>query len=317
MTVMKMRFAVLITPLLIGCAHGALAASTDVLDLRVGKLEKEMHAVQRKVFPSGTPAEPEITAVTPRVSEGNAASPPIADLTQRVDLLEAQVKTLTGQNEQFGIILKRLEEVSKAHDARLKVIEAVPVKPAVVADTAPKSTKPSAKPIEAKSEKAALGKKGKAITSAAPATDKKRQALVDAVPIPEGTDEMENSYTYAYRLFEAKLYPEARTKLEEFVGKYARTKRYSYAQNLLGRAYYEDGSYGSAAKAFVENYTKAPKGDRAAESLSWAGMALIKDSFPTKACRVFKEFDDVYGTKANKDVLARVTKGRVEAKCTG
>ena len=33
------------------------------------------------------------------------------------------------------------------------------------------------------------------------------------------------------------------------------------------------------------------------------------------ACKVFKEFEDVYGTRAPADLKTRVTKGRADAKC--
>ena len=49
--------------------------------------------------------------------------------------------------------------------------------------------------------------------------------------------------------------------------------------------------------------------------MSWAGLALTRDNLPAKACRVYKEFDDVYGNKASAEVRARVAKGRIDAKC--
>ena len=322
-----MRISHFIAALLVGTAQIVAAAAPDVLDLRVGKLEKEMHAVQRKVFPTGTPAEPEITAATPAMAAGAGASAPLADVTQRVDLLEAQVKTLTGQVEQYNIRLKRLEDVSKAYDSRIKALEPI-AGDVAPADTAKPATKPTAlkpttvtKPVAVKPVTPVKPGATKAITPvttpAKPALDKKRDALVAAIAVPDTGDAMEDGYTYSYRLFEAKLYPEAQVKLAEFVSKYPKGKRYSFAQNLLGRAYFEEGKYGNAAKAFVENYTKNPKGERAAESLSWAGVALNKDGLPVKACRVYQEFDDVYGAKASKEAQARVAKGRVDAKCLG
>ena len=309
-----MRYSLTLTVLMCSIAPvAALAAAPAVIDLRVDKLEKEMHAVQRKVFPSGVPAEPEVSA-TPSTSAGNAASAPLADITQRVDLLEAQVKTLTGQIEQYTVRLKRVEDANKAQDARLKALEPVAATetPAPVVakplTAKPATTKPAvttAKPVVAP----------KPVTPAKPAPNKKREALVAAVAVPDTGDTAEDSYTYGYRLFDAKLYPEAQVKLAEFVSKYPKNKRYSFAQNLLGRAYLEEGKNANAAKAFVENYTKMPKGERAAESLSWAVVALNKDNLPAKACRVYQEFTDVYGTKASKDAQARVAKGRLDAKC--
>jgi hypothetical protein len=110
------------TFLLVACLLGTAAmpvlAQGDPVTLRVGKLEKEMKAVQRKVFPGGAPVEPELGATpAPVTAAGSPSSAPIADLTQRVDSLEAQLKSLTGQVEQDGFRLKKLEDVVKALEA--------------------------------------------------------------------------------------------------------------------------------------------------------------------------------------------------------
>ena len=137
----------------------------------------------------------------------------------------------------------------------------------------------------------------KPTVKAAVTTDPKRKALVDAVPIPVTNDPIEDSYTYGFRLWTAKH------------------KRASFARNLLGRSYYDDKLYNAAAKAFLGNYQSDAKGERAAESLSWLGLSLIRLNQLANACKVYKEFGDVYGTTAAADVAARVTKGRAEAKC--
>ncbi len=315
-----MRMTLLLAPFMMGVSSLALAASPDMTDLRVGKLEKEMKAVQRKVFPNGSPVEPDITASSTSVAPGAAASAPLLDVTQRVDLLEAQIKTLTGQIEQNNVRLKRLEDGSKAYDTRLKAMETPPS--VVPVSSEPSSTSVKSAVTAPSSAKSVKGAKGTPIAKAKdvpakPVKDVKREALVAAVAIPDTGDAAEDSYTYGYRLFLAKLYPESQVKLTEFTAKYPKSKRFTFAQNLLGRSYYEEGKYGSAARAFVDNYQKMPNGERAPESLSWAGLALIKDGAPAKACKVYDAFDGVYGTKASKDVLARVAKGRVDAKCAG
>jgi hypothetical protein len=73
------------------------------IDGRVGKLEKEMRAVQRQVFPNGAGKflEPEIQSPTvPKTTTSSSTA--TADLLVRVDALEAQLATLTGQVEQQG-----------------------------------------------------------------------------------------------------------------------------------------------------------------------------------------------------------------------
>ena len=118
-----MRRLTLATLLLAGVAAGPVVAQSDPLTQRVGKLEKEMTAVQRKVFPNGVAIEPEIGNSRPAVAAGNPASSPVADLGARVDALEGQLTTLTGQIETDGNRIRKIEDALKAYDARLKALE--------------------------------------------------------------------------------------------------------------------------------------------------------------------------------------------------
>lgn len=146
--------------------------------------------------------------------------------------------------------------------------------------------------------------------------DAARKAKVAEVEIPDTGDAAEDMYTYGFRLYTAKFYPEAQAKLKEYVAKYPNGKRASFARNLLGRAYLDEGKPALASVAFYDNYQKLPRGERAADSLSWLGTALIRLKKPADACKVYAEFDEVYGAKASSDAKARVAKGRLDAKCT-
>ncbi len=286
-------------------AAAPVVAQSDPLAQRVGKLEKEMTAVQRKVFPNGVAVEPEIGGGSPAVAAGNPASSPVADLNARVDALESQLQALTGQVETDGNRLRKLEEALKASDARLKALEGT----GPLVSNEPAAGTAVQKPVPAPQKPAPA--------KAAPATkvDPDRKAAIDAVDIPATGDAIEDAYTYGFRLWTAKLYPEAQVKLKEFVAKYPNHKRASYAQNLLGRAYLDEGKPALASVAFYDNYQKMPRGERASESLYWLGVALTKLKKPADACKVFKEFDEVYADKASADLKAKVAKGKTDAKC--
>ena len=93
----------------------AQAVDVGKLDRRVGTLEAEMRAVQRKVFPGGNNRffEPEIpaqAATPPPAPEAAPASTPIADLSARVDALEGQLKGMTGQIEALEYKMRQLED---------------------------------------------------------------------------------------------------------------------------------------------------------------------------------------------------------------
>lgn len=303
----KLTFATL---LLAGVATGPVTAQSDPLAQRVGKLEMEMTAVQRKVFPNGVAIQPEIGNNVPAAAAGNPASSPVADLNARVDALESQLQTLTGQVETDGNRVKKLEDALKAYEARLKALEGTgPVvsesgNSTAVAAAAPKPAASPAKTAPAAAKTAAPAK-----------VDPNRKAAIEAVEIPSTGDAIEDAYTYGFRLWTAKLYPEAQIKLKEFVAKNPNHKRASYAQNLLGRAYLDEGKPALASVAFYDNYQKMPRGERASESLYWLGVALTKLKKPADACKVYKEFDDVYADKAGADLKARVAKGKTDAKC--
>lgn len=280
---------------------GAGFAQTSGIDLRVGKLEKEMKAVQRTVFPQGVPVQPETGAAVPGTAAGSPATAPIADLTARVDALEKSLASLTGQIEQAQFRNRQQDEAIKRIEDRLT---------------------PTAAPEPAAAAPVTLAPKPATTTSttkppvAATRPDAARKTQIAAVEIPSTGDAPEDAYTYGFRLYTAKLYPEAQTKLKEFVAKYPSHRRASYAQNLLGRSYYDEGKPALASVAFYDNYQKMPKGERAPESLYWLGQALIKLKKLPDACKVYVELNEVYGSKLSADLAARAKKGRADAKCT-
>ena len=278
-----------------------LLAQTSNVEQRVGKLEKEMKAVQRKVFPGGGGQyfEPEIAPPTaaPAPAPGTPASSPIVDLTSRVDALEAQLASLTGQAEQNAFKLRQLEDAFNKYKADNEARLSAAAAPAMAAP----ATAAAAAPAKAAST---------------PATEA-RKIAVAAIERPSSGDAGEDAYLYGYRLWAAKFYPEAQVQLKSVIEKYPNHRRASYAQNLLGRAYLDEGKPALASVAFYENYQKRPKGERAPDSLAYLGQALIQLKKPADACKVYDEFEDVYGANASSSLRDVVTKGRTSAKCAG
>jgi len=297
-----MRRIIVAAVLLSSIGVTAVAQTADPINLRVGKLEKEMKAVQRKVFPGGVAIEPEIGASTaPATAGGTPATAPIADLSARVDALETQLRTLTGQVETDGNRIRKLEEA-------VKVMQAASAPPPVEA-----SVEPAPSVVSAPSN---IARPSAARPPAAARSDAGRRAAIEAVEIPATGDTVQDAYDYGFRLWDAKLYPEAQVKLKEFVAKHPSHRLASRAQNLLGRAYLDEGKPALASVAFYDSYQKFARGERAAESLSWLGTALIRLKKPADACKVYKEFDDVYGANAGAEVKSRVARGKTDAKCT-
>ncbi|BAV64531.1 hypothetical protein [Sphingobium cloacae] len=279
------------------------AAQTLSLDTRVDRIEKELRAVQRKVFPAGTPVEPEISRpATTTPPPGSPSSAPIADLTARVGALESQLASITGQVEENNYKLRQLEDAFNKYKAEQ-------------ASGSPVSA-PAVRPTTAAPLTAGTASAPKPAAPAAAGASEARKTAVAAIERPDTGDAANDAYTYGFRLWDAKFYPEAQAQLKATVDKYGDSSVASRAQNLLGRAYLDDGKPALASVALYENYQKRPRGDRAADSLAYLGEALIQLKKPADACKVYAELEQVYGASLSSGQRAMMEKGRTKAKCS-
>src|SRR3990167_2566358 len=291
------------------------AAQDNNIGKRFDRLEKEMRAVQRSVFPGGSPTffEGEI-APDNTPGERSRTNAPVIDLTARVDALESQLQTLTGQTEQNAFQLRELEKQFTAYKAEMDKRFA---DPAAVegAKATPANLAPPVKP-PATTTAAAPVKKPATTAAAKPATTgAARLALVKKVEVPASGNETKDAYDYGYRLWDAKLYPEAQAQLKQVVAKWPKSSQASFAQNLLGRAYLDEGKPSLAAVAFYNNYKDRPSGARAPHSLMYMGVALDKLGRKADACKAFRELDEVYGDKAPQDVRTDAAAAKAKAGC--
>ena len=305
-------------------ALSASAVAQDAnIDGRVGKLEKEMRAVQRQVFPAGAGKfiAPDIQSPTIAQPETPSTTSATSDLLVRVDALEAQLATLTGQVEQQGNNMRGLE-------ARLKILEAqlasaqlasAPQEtavPAIAQATTAPSVLPAAAPVPAAvtvKPKPVVAAAKPAATAAKPSAA--RVAAVAAIERPATGDAFEDGYTYGFRLWEAKFYPEAQATLEETLKTYPKHRRASFLRNLLGRAWLDDKKPATAVKIFYDNYKADPLGERAPDSLLFLGLALTDLGKTAEACEAFGELSRAYPDIATGRLADRVTAGKTRAKC--
>ncbi|MGE3745305.1 MAG: tol-pal system YbgF family protein [Sphingomonadaceae bacterium] len=270
------------------------------LEGRVGKIEKELKAVQRKVFPGGDNRFFE-AEITPPDLQGPAAgipaTTPLSDLTARVNALESSLQQVTGQVEQNTFKMRQLEEqmarMKAETDMRMNQMQGGATDPSAALSGTP-STASAASSVATPPP----------VVTSSPASAEKP------------SDPGEADYMAGYRLWTEKKYPEAQAALRAVVAKYPNHKRASYAQNLLGRAFLDEGKPALAAEAFYANYQKMPRGERAPDSLYYLGQALIQLKKPQDACRVFGELQDVYGASMSASLKDRVGKARADAKCS-
>ena len=293
-----MRFHIVAMLLMASVAVPAGAQRNETPERRIERLEQQLRAVQRRVFPNGAEIAPEIDRTQPAEAQaGVPASSAVADLTARVDLLEAQLRELTGQVEQNGNRLRQLEEgLTRFRDsagARLDVLE--------------RGSAPDAEPGPPGSPRRS-GRR--------PRPPRRRKMNRPPVPPPAtGDAAAEEAYNAGFRLWEAKRYTEAQKSLEATAKRYPRSKWASWASNLAGRAYLDAGKPATAAKAFLANYQGNPKGERAADSLYFLGQALVALDKPADACKAYDELQDVYGATMRDWLKQRLPAARTQAKC--
>lgn len=310
----------------IGAATSASAQQQQAgLDGRVDRLERELRAVQRKVFPGGAGAtiDPQITAPDLTQVPGTPAGGAIADMTARVSALETGVRSVTGQVEQATYRVRQLEEAFEAYkratDARLKALEdgtaSVSATPREVPRATPRDpVDPTASGATTRPAAPGTADPGSAVvpTTADPA----RAPTTDAVARPSTGDPAEDGYTYGYRLWQARLYPEAAIELKAVAERYPGHRRASFAQNLLGRAYLDQGKPSLASLAFYDSYKKFPDGERAPDSLFYLARALVVLKKPSAdICKVYAELTAVYASRISASMKADVEKGRAAQKC--
>lgn len=277
----------------------AFAQAQETAEARLRRMEAELRAVQRKVFPDGAGKTfgPEITAPQPSTSPvaGTPATTPLADLLSRMDAVETQLQRLTAESEEGQNRMAKLEARIAALEPPVPVVEPAATIPAPAAAAASAPTRPApVAPVVQVTPKPAP-----ATPAAKPATPSAvRIAAVQAIEKPSTGDIPEDEYTYGYRLWEAKFFPEAQQQLTRVAQQYPKYKRISFARNLLGRAYLDENKPGTAAQWFLQNYQADKTGERAADSLLYLGVAMARLKETKRACVAFAEFKSVYPAEA-------------------
>ena len=273
---------------------------------RIDRLERQVSQMERQVYPKGRPAN---TAGFPDDPAATQAS--VVSLDQRLDALERQMQDLLRASEENGNRLRGIEsntnQMRADYDQRLSAMEQRLRDAATVvpdgAVTTPVTTSPAIKPKPQPPRASATPPSGPVTTGDAAA----------AVP---ASDPAEDAYSEGFRLWNAGQYDQAITSLRAFTSAYPKSRRVSYANNLIGRALLDKGDARAAATALLANYRKDPGGERAPDSLYYLGQALMKLGQPGQACKVYSEFDDVYGSKARADLKKQVADGKAQANCS-
>ena len=288
-------------------------------EARLRKLEAEVRALQRQVFPGadGRFFEPEVNTATPsRPGPTTPSTTAVTDILIRLDALEAQMQTLTAQTEQNANALSQVQ-------ARLTALEAggatpPTTVPATTTAGAPAQTTGTATTPAATTSAPPRATTAVATTPAAAAAtgpSAQRLAAVQAIAKPQTDDAGDDEYSYGFRLWDAKFYPEAQQQLALYIEKYPRHRQISFGRNLLGRAFLDDGKPRDAATWFLRNYQADKNGARAGDSLLYLAEAMIALKDTNRACIALAEFAETYPALATGRLSGQYEANRKKVTC--
>jgi TolA-binding protein len=341
-----------LTALALALAGGAaitvpepVAAQENLMEARIRSLEAQIRALQRRVFPGGDGRffGPEIVPTGTPTPAATATGAATSDLAARLDSVEAQLKRLTAQAEENGNKLAQLEArigggaapAPAATPAATPVAAATPTPgpaptpapsptPTVATPdsnlaamtggaSAPRPT-PTPAPAASPTPRPAASPTPRPTTAAAPSAQ--RLAAVRAIAKPQTDDPGDDEYSYGFRLWEAKFFPEAQQQLKLMIDRYPRHPRISFARNLLGRAFLDDGKPREAATWFLQNYQANKTGERAADSLLYLAEAMRQLRDTNRGCIAIAEFASNYPREAAGRLKAQYDATRGGLRCT-
>ena len=296
-------------------------------DDRVRRLEAEVRALQREVFPGGSGRyfEPEITPTqdpqpTPQV--GMPAESALTDVLARLGAIESQLARLTAATEVNANALEQLETRMDEADAALAAAPAstgiVPVpgdagQPPELAASGPAPSSGAGAAAPAPAGEAPQSAPQNAPQAGGPTPE--RVAAVQAIAKPATDDAGDDEYTYGFRLWEAGYYPEAQQQLALFLERYPNHPRATYGRNLLGRAFLDAGNARVAANYFLENYQANKQAERAPDSLLFLAESMISLGDTNRACIALAEFGDAYPALATGRLKTQYDSNRNRVDC--
>lgn len=312
--------AAMLTGAVLAAAPMPAFAQDRAEEARIRKLEAEVRALQRKVFPGGDARffEAQIqpgSEAAPATSVSTPSTSALTDVLARLDGLEMQMQQLTARTEEQANTLSQMEaRLTALESARQGAGEFAGQAAGYVPPPPIDRTAPAANPTATSGNLAAMTG-----TAATPATaarpDAARLAAVQAIAKPQTDDAGDDEYSYGFRLWNAGFFPEARQQLNSFVEKYPRHRRISFGRNLLGRAYLDDGMPEEAARWFLRNYQADKNGDRAADSLLYLGASMIAMKDTNRACIALAEFSETYPAVATGRLAADYQANRAKVRC--
>ncbi len=298
---------------------GTAWAQTDTRALqdRMARMERDLQSLQSQIA-SGAGQRPGGPVGAP-AGDGSMTS----TLLGRINQLEQDQRTLTGQVEEVGFAVgqlkQRLDRLVTDMEFRLseleKKVEQAPTGAAVAA-APPGRPNPGAGPapppgaaggqtlgapprnlgsISAADERAIAERaaaQGGANVAAAPPGRAAPAAPASTVRLPPGTPR--DQYDYAFDLLKQGKYGDAEQAMRQFVQAYPQDTLAGNAQYWLGETFYVRNNHTDAAVQFMQGYQRYPQSPKAPDNLFKLGMSLANLDRKPEACAAFGRFNSEY-----------------------
>lgn len=280
--------ALLAVAVVLGSALPASAQSRDdIRSLRkqVVRLEKQLRAVQKRVFVKGAPSAEELETEAVREAEKTrGATELLANMEVRIGRIETQLRELTGKVEEAEFrqsgFLKAFTKLQADIEFRFKELE----ESGVPGKGAEKKRSPF---VTTKSPKEAEEQLKKARE-----VERQFKARIEEARLPAGTPE--EQYDFAQDLMRRGEYEGAEAAFSTFIAKYPEHTLAGNAQYWLGETFYVRKDYPRAAEAFLVGYQKYGSSSKGPDSLLKLGLTMAGMGQGGEACTILRELEIRY-----------------------
>ncbi len=256
-------------------------SSRDIrrMEQAIERLEKQLNAVQRRVFNGEVPAvEGDNTSSQQNLlanMDGRLLQieRQMRELTGRLEVIEFQNSTLKDELERFkGDMALQLEDLKKnGVSTNGESSESTTTAPMSMANTgvAPSSNES---------------------VESSPNVTRLSEPTVPTLP----TGAPMEQYEFAYGLLTKSQYVQAEAAFKAFLEQNGDHELAANAQYWLGETYYARQMWADALGAFLSGYEKYGKGPKGPDSLLKMGLTLASMDEKEQACLAFNELLDVY-----------------------
>ena len=297
----------------------ALAQSGDVQS-RMNRLENEIETLSRAIFKGEEP--PAGSLSSPSSDAARAA------LEVRINQLETELRALTGQIEQQGFDIRKLQE-------EITTLKSQPQEATMTQMGRPMGTNPLSESLYGQQQSngvinqpppenmSAMNHQQVAQPTAATpqaagqlGTLTQPQTAAGKAPYTTASvsDNPTEVYEAAFSMVRDGYYDQAESGLTDFLTRFPEHTLAPNARYWLGETYYVRKEYPKAARVFADAYQKSPKGAKGPDNLLKLGLSLAGMGKTQDACVALKQLQTEYSGTAN-PVIDRAGKEMATLNC--